>query len=227
MKNLASVIVMPRGEADPKDLARVGVKEVCSRYKDMNRAVAENSIRIGKLLHEIKNDCKRSGQNFTDLFPRDKSEIGQPGKMPFTYDTGKRFQRIAGNPALTNSDHDHYLPSDWNAIYELSRLPPPELTKIIEGGAIHSEMNRTEVKTVVNRVLRPKSAANDEPSAKPLPAKRVAKVAESCNARLAELLDFDWDVQPSDLKVIVPILVTLTSLVASLAERAHGVQHEE
>jgi hypothetical protein len=226
MKNLASVIVMPQGKADPKDLATVGVKEVCSRYKDMTQAVAENALRIGHLLIDIKEDCKRGGMNFTDLFPKDKSEVGQPGKLPFVARTGQMFMAIAENSALQNTKHASYLPGDWTAIYELSRLPAPELTRIIEAGEVHPEMNRTEVKTVVNRVLRPKSAANEEPQEKPLPAKRVAKIAESCNTKLAELLDADWDVKDADLRMLVPVLVTLTSLVSALAERAQGVHDE-
>ena len=213
--NLAKVILLPKGCDDPAVITETGVKEITSWYREMTQGVAESALRIGALLLKVQSECGRSGQKFTDLFPKDKSEIGQPGKMPFVYRTGSRFMAIAGNEALANRTHVSYLPSDWGAIYELSRLPAPQLIEIIEAGDVTPDMSRKEVVAVVKKARAPQDPAPEKDPV-PVTAKRLAKIIESCNEKLAESLDAGIAKKQADALYLMPIIRTAESLLESI-----------
>lgn len=44
--------------------------------------------------------------------------------LPFGQRTARMLAAIASNPVVSNRKHASVLPSSWNTLYELSRIPP-------------------------------------------------------------------------------------------------------
>lgn len=58
---------------------------------------------------------------------------------------------IARHPVLSNTSHGSYLPLSFRTLYELSRLPVPELEAAIATGYVRPDMERAEAISLVDR----------------------------------------------------------------------------
>lgn len=160
-------VALPKGESAPSDLVKAAIQDCNNWWDRLARDVASTSIRIGQHLIEMQRDCKRADINFGDLFPKTPDDRGT-SKLPFSWATGNKLMSIAKNAAITDSSHvRNCLPSDWGSLYELSRVEPKKLSKLIEDGRVNSDMSRPEIKRVVN-------GAKPKKSVKKRPVKRKA-----------------------------------------------------
>lgn len=138
----------------------VSVNEIRGLTADQIR----NWIEIGNALARLK---ERAGHGrFKSLFPASKAEYADPEKLPFGYDVGKRLMAVARNEALSKSDHVHFLPSDYQSLYELSRLEPPVLEAAIEAGDVTPTTSRDDIKTLVSGKRPVKATTNKAKSTK-------------------------------------------------------------
>ena len=60
--------------------------------------------------------------------------------------TARKMMAVAGHPVLANQDHGHdmALPPSWRTLYELTKVPDPELVAAIESGIVRPDMPRKE-----------------------------------------------------------------------------------
>jgi len=61
-------------------------------------------------------------------------------RLPFGRRHANRFITIAQNEALQNGTHVSRLPTDTATLYNLARLPAPELEQHIKAGSVHAGM---------------------------------------------------------------------------------------
>ena len=176
MSALDIPIIMPKGCSDPRVLAETGIAEIGSYWSEMQQTVVENSISIGKLLIKVKEDCQKAGIPFAAIF--EGARHPDPGirRLPFSQNTGNRFMHIARNPALLNCAHVQNLPDDRFALYELSRLEPDTLTKLIGEGTVQRDMDREQVVEVVKKHRVPfyrKGSPRNPATTAPKPAQQA------------------------------------------------------
>jgi hypothetical protein len=58
---------------------------------------------------------------------------------------------IAANPVITDRKHVSVLPSSWGTLYQIARLPAPEIERHIADGRIHSKIERKEVDALLGK----------------------------------------------------------------------------
>lgn len=145
------------------------------------RASAENIIEAGRLLIEAKAACAHG--EFLRLFNDHSNPVD--GCLPFGRATAMRLMAIAGCPVISNVAHAQHLPTSWTTLYELTRLPEPDLIDAIESGRVTPELKRSDVRKLIT------DASDDDPQVEPEPSKAlnlmdlIAKTRETI-ADLAE-----------------------------------------
>jgi hypothetical protein len=77
--------------------------------------------------------------------------------LPFKPSTARRLTKIAANECLSNRAHAHVLPQSWMTLYELTKLPAPELVARIEDGVINPKMQRKDVMALLGGEPRPRA----------------------------------------------------------------------
>jgi len=149
-------------------MIRATVSDVRQWMKDANEHALQYALRIGNALIEIRELCRRSNkpnkQKFGDYFPKNDDERDDPRKLPFVRQVGYRLIAIAENEVLVT--HALQMPSDWTSLYQLSRIPAPQLTKLIEHKEVTPAMTRAEA----SKLAKSKAAA-PAPAATPKPPK--------------------------------------------------------
>jgi hypothetical protein len=113
-------------------------------------------IETGDLLIKAKDDLDHG--EFDAMVERD---------LPFKPSTARRLTKIAANECLSNRAHAHVLPPSWMTLYELTKLPAPELVARIEDGVINPKMRaaRSSPSGSRNCRLRSPTAPSPMPSA--------------------------------------------------------------
>jgi hypothetical protein len=165
------VINLPVGEeASDADIIRMLVYDVRSCVQDYHNFALEYALRIGKHLIKLKATCKREGVAFSSLFPKNDEERGDPEKLPFVQRTGNRLMAIAGHQVLSNptnwTHESNSLPTDWNTLYQLSRLPAPKLKKLIDAGEVSGDISRTAATKLVKESAMPISKKTNKAAQK-------------------------------------------------------------
>ena len=62
--------------------------------------------------------------------------------------TAQRLMAVARHPVLTNAAHVQHLPASWGTLYELTKIPEPELVRALEAGDVSSTMTREDVAAI-------------------------------------------------------------------------------
>jgi hypothetical protein len=183
--------------------AMSAVVSICERSRDATvadirawvRAHQEAThawaVRIGDALIELRAACKREGTLWTSLFPTSREQFEEDDKLPFGRSTAHKLISIARNKALRVSHAKHLpsLPSDWSNLYELSCIPAPKLTRLIEAGEVHAGLGRHEIKRLLNHEKYSKNHPDDAviPVASAVPPEREEFAHEDDNTQV--LLD--------------------------------------
>lgn len=110
-------------------------------------AIADNIFAIGRTLVEAK-EALAHGE-FTAMVEAD---------LPFGPRTARRLMAIARHPVLSDRTHASVLPGSWMTLYELTKVPEPELERAIADGTVRPDMERRDV-----AALRTDAAALREP----------------------------------------------------------------
>lgn len=153
--NGAVINLPPSGDVITTDSEiRAIVSDIQDWYQKLANAQLHYAFKIGGHLIELKAKAKEDGQKWGDVCER----------LPFSHQTANKLMAIAGNQVLSdNSAHERNLPSDWNSLYQLSRIPEKKLEAQLNKGEITPGMNRTEIKKVVDMTTKKKTAAKAEP----------------------------------------------------------------
>jgi len=111
---------------------------------DLTNRFRERSIdyarRVGNLLIDLKKESKAAGLKWRHVCQR----------LPFSDGHARKFMTIARNEALADRSHVNDLPTDTATLYNLARLPAPELEQHIKAGRITPNMKRTDAARLVN-----------------------------------------------------------------------------
>src|SRR5262245_54632011 len=81
-----------------------------------------NVIKAGKWLLKAEVELKKRGE-FTRMIELD---------LPFGERVAQRLMAIARHPVLSDPTHESGLPRSYITLYELSKLPPPEVKDLLE-----------------------------------------------------------------------------------------------
>jgi len=135
---------------------------------DAEEQYVHYAIKAGRELIGLRAVCERSGKKFGDYFPKNDEDKADPCKLPFVWQTGNKYMAIAGNEAIVNYAHArNALPTDWTILYTLgSKIPAPQLTKLIEHKEVTPTMTRAEA-----AALAKESTATPEKAPAPSPIK--------------------------------------------------------
>jgi phage N-6-adenine-methyltransferase len=112
---------------------------ICIRIRDRWQDSAQAIIDVGRMLIEAREGL--SGADWTALF--------ENGKLPFRRATAVRLMQVARNERITECSRVNTLPPSWGTLYELSKLPEPDLRRAFDEGRIHPEMERRDVKALI------------------------------------------------------------------------------
>ncbi len=128
----------------PDESIRSLVYDVRSCMVDAQNAALNYALRIGRSLIELRSACKDAGRPFSSLFPANDGDRGDPSILPFSRGTGQKLVRIAGHDLLSDCSHENnILPTDWNTLYQLARLPATKLKKLIDAGEVTPDLTRS------------------------------------------------------------------------------------
>ena len=61
---------------------------------------------------------------------------------------------IAAHPVISNATHGSCLPASWRTLYELTKLPEPQLARLLESGKIRPETERKHVLALQREAIR-------------------------------------------------------------------------
>lgn len=88
--------------------------------------------------------------------------------------TARKMMAVAGHPVLANQErvHDLPLPPSWGTLYELTKVPEPELTAAIEAGVVRPDMPRKEAAALA----RGRVAAGNRRAPVPVPEGQFATI---------------------------------------------------
>jgi hypothetical protein len=110
-----------------------------------NRSV-KGIFDVGRLL--LRAEAALGRNDFSELIGRP----GEPGKLPFAYETARRLMTIAEDTRLarilahgSKGRPPAMLPPHWRTLYELTQLSNEQLMRACEDGRITAEMQRYEV----------------------------------------------------------------------------------
>jgi phage N-6-adenine-methyltransferase len=70
--------------------------------------------------------------------------------MPFGDRTARYLMEISKHPVLSDRNYSSDLPASWRTLATLAQLPADEVTALIGSGAITSELQQAEAKTLVS-----------------------------------------------------------------------------
>ena len=187
--NARNVVTLPVGEnVSTTDSIRSLVYDVRSCVQDAQNAALRYARRIGRDLIELRTICRDNDVPFSSMF-RSADEQDDPAKLPFNRQAGYRLIAIAEHELLGDVHHDvQTVPSDWNSLYQLARLPAPKLKKLIDTGEVTADMSRSAAMKLAKENTMPTSKANNEKSqaSKAAMSKRESTRAEfvACLKRL-------------------------------------------
>lgn len=86
--------------------------------------------------------------------------------------TARKLMAVAGSPVIANREHANDLPSSWDTLYHLSRVPEPDLSAAIEAGVVRPDMSRKEAAALA----RGRTTSEDAPPAAPVPEGQYATI---------------------------------------------------
>src|SRR3954463_4765892 len=132
-------------DEQPSAIPNADVDDFAARIRTAWHKSAEGIIEAGRLLTEAK-EALRHGR-FGRLF--------KEKKVPFSERVAQCLMEVARNPVLTNPNHSSDLPPHWRTLYELTRIPEPQLQEMMAEGRVYPEMERKEVERLA-KPLRPK-----------------------------------------------------------------------
>jgi hypothetical protein len=115
--------------------------------------------------------------------------------FPFSVNVAQRYMAIARDPVLTNPAHAQALPPSWATLYELTKVPPDQLTRAIQNKKVTPEMERKDATLLVPKRHFPKTRQK-QPS-KALVPRTIADVQLALRyvrAKLDILAKHGWDV---------------------------------
>ena len=122
---------------------------------------------VGRLL--LKAEAALRRDDFSEL----TRAPGEPGKLPFGYETARRLMTIAEDKRLarilahgSKMRPPAMLPPHWRTLYELTRLSTEQLTRALKDGRITAEMHRYEVDHIRDGYFDDATAS---PESKPSP----------------------------------------------------------
>lgn len=110
----------------------------------MRRSLAA-AMKLGQRLLDAKAAVRHG--DFGRMFLDAEDPVQRP--LPFTRSWGRKLMAIADHPTIVKRAHEHVLPADINTVYELTRLPAPELEAAIASGHVKPAMRREEVRRLV------------------------------------------------------------------------------
>jgi len=124
-------------------LRNASVDAVRRRLAEHARISAKTWIHIGGELMDTKEAAEKDGPKvFAGLFAQSAATRADAKLYPFSQRTGYRLMTIA--ETLTHCVKTESLPPSWGTLYELCALSAARLTKLIESGAVHPMMTRSE-----------------------------------------------------------------------------------
>jgi len=132
---------MDREQAITLAVSDVQLEKWAERITRRYRKLVEGALVMGQDLNRIKARCPHG--SFERLFTGHPHAVATAA--PFGIRTAQMFMAIANHPILSQANHGSSLPSSYRTLYELSRLPIAVLTKALEEGLIHPEMERQDV----------------------------------------------------------------------------------
>lgn len=144
-------IALPPRPPVPEDQMRAAaVADIRLWVRTQSEAIQNWAIRIGGALVELRRLCHEDGKLWMSHFPRTEAERDDKSKLPFSYVTANKLIAIYNNAALRDLSHERtQLPSDWNSLYALSRIPAPKLAALIQQRTINPNMSRAAVTQLV------------------------------------------------------------------------------
>jgi hypothetical protein len=149
--------------APDTEIASKWCGRIRARWQDTVSAVLE----VGQMLIQAKAEVGHGAWGF--MFSGDN-----PQRLPFKSTTAKMLMAIAGHRILANRQHIDVLPPSWGTLYELSRIPEPELIEAFEAGTIRPDMERQHVKKMLRDAGRAtRDAALNQPE---IPAGRYSLI---------------------------------------------------
>jgi N6-adenosine-specific RNA methylase IME4 len=91
-------------------------------------------IEVGRLLEQAK-----------DALPYGQFQKMVEGGLPFGPRSARMLMAIARNPTLAERKFVSALPPSWGTLYEMSRLPEPDLERALTKGTLGPETRRRDV----------------------------------------------------------------------------------
>jgi hypothetical protein len=151
-------------------------------------------IETGRLLIEAKASLDHGA-----WLPMVKTEL------PFSRQTAEKLMAVADHAILSNSAHVRSLPSSWGTLYELTKLPEPDLQAHLADGVINPKMQRKDVAAL--RGIAPRPRARREPSLRPPAIEQKSDIEsavqafgpfDACMLRLRRLVHEVMNLMPAE-----------------------------
>ena len=158
--NVVRIDLPMRPPIPDEDRRATAVAVIREWVKTQSEAVHSWALRIGETLIQLRALCHEDGKLWKSQFPATRAERDVETKLPFSYMTACRLISIYENEALRKVTHA--LPADWTSLYQLSRIPAPRLTQLIEQGKVKATMSRTEIVRLAKskpKVFKPSRSA--------------------------------------------------------------------
>ena len=121
------------------------------RIADAWNASRQAVIGIGALLIEAK-----------AALPHGKFEAMVKKDLPFGPRTARRLMAITADPRIADRTHGSDLPPSMRTLYELTRLDDDQFAGAVAAGTIHADMERTDVKRILNASASAEATADQE-----------------------------------------------------------------
>jgi len=125
------------------------VTDICQATAEQAQSVLNWAIHTGEQLLRLRELCRGKAELWTSYFVEpvtpQKRRVDRP-HLPFSHSKAHRLMAIASNPALREISHVKCsrLPNDWGLLYQLSRVEPKKLTKLIERGRVDANTTRQD-----------------------------------------------------------------------------------
>lgn len=156
----------------PKSNALSPAEDIIEKIESMTNWMREKeygyAVEVGQELIKLKAEAKAEGLKWAEVCER----------LPFSQQHANRFMSIAENEALSNLTHVLNIPADTNTLYQLSRIPAPQLEQYIEGGQVKPDMSRAEASALVKGKAKPKPKA-EQPEPDNAREKRRSNLADA------------------------------------------------
>jgi hypothetical protein len=160
------------------------------------------------------------------LPPEEFKEMIEDDRFPFDHKrTGERVIKVAKNRVLAT--HVSQLPPSWGTLYELTKLPPEELTRMLENGEITPDTERKDVEELFDKLRQ--ESINLANALNMLIRLReeglTAKILAMYLMKLEEGIEPDEGKDPG--RPDLPHISELSSWITKLNEACEQVQAEE